>query len=509
MTRRQFGTATAATVAAVATAGTATAQESGWTQGREGLNWSSEYVQNTYIEEGSLRRARHKLAWGDGDDALAAYEDDSGNKAMLPGFVPREDTENVLTLRADKFDFPAASKFPRGESYDADGDGDENAEVSALDATHWTTTGATNGSVTVMDGDVDVEDSLVIESSGVASGETVTAEFSLVDISDSAAKRFLQFVANVDALQSGATVTVAVVDDDGDRKEVTASPSADGSTDSVFATSSGSGVVSQNRLAELGTTANGDGSFDSIASVEVSVSEADATLTFTALDVEAKSQWLFGSYLADEDTDDEERMKRWEPSGSYTVTGLDTLGDTLGNSETVIHDVEQPFRYTMEDSTLAYEFKFAEATDRPGYDFEFMQRGKLEVPTAIELTHSGLSMRSDVEVPASRYNQVWSAAGLADMELSALEDSDKTFHTGLFSGEGETVTLRDAPTSATEYGVGFTLLATSENRSASTGSRGGGGVAPGEGGGDGKLAMMFGLITAIFGGVVGKARGLF
>ncbi|MFC7137545.1 hypothetical protein ACFQRB_16095 [Halobaculum litoreum] len=273
------------------------------------------------------------MEWGADDDALTAYEDDSGEKAMLPGYVPREDTENVVTLRADKFDFQGGREFPRGEKYDADSDGDADEDVSALDQTHWSTTDATNGTVSVSNADLDVEKALTVSSSSVAGGETVTAAFSDFALSDAAEKRYLQFVVNVEALTSGATVEVAVLDDDGDEKVVSASPGADTSTASVFAAATGSGIVLQQRLADLTTNANGDGTFDSLDSVEVRIKDADATVTFTALDVERKSRWTFGSYLANEDTDSEERTKRYEPGpGDFTVTGLDTLGASSGRT---------------------------------------------------------------------------------------------------------------------------------------------------------------------------------
>ncbi|MFC7135468.1 hypothetical protein [Halobaculum litoreum] len=487
--RRTFIKGVGATAATLATAGAASAQETTtadgpeWTTGRDGLAWSSDYVQDPYIAEGTLTRARHRMEWGADDDALTAYEDDSGEKAMLPGYVPREDTENVVTLRADKFDFQGGREFPRGEKYDADSDGDADEDVSALDQTHWSTTDATNGTVSVSNADLDVEKALTVSSSSVAGGETVTAAFSDFALSDAAEKRYLQFVVNVEALTSGATVEVAVLDDDGDEKVVSASPGADTSTASVFAAATGSGIVLQQRLADLTTNANGDGTFDSLDSVEVRIKDADATVTFTALDVERKSRWTFGSYLANEDTDSEERTKRYEPGpGDFTVTGLDTLGDVLGADSAVIHDVTQPFRYTLADSTLDYMFRFVEATDYPGYDYVFEQRGKVMVPTAIDLTHSGLTFMDEVAVPPGRYKSVWTLAGVEDTEFADMDEDSKVYHGGAYDSEGKDAELRSSVTADTVFAYGADLLVTEANMDTATseGGMGGGGAAPSE-----------------------------
>jgi len=518
-TRRTFLKGVGVTAATVATAGAANAQTTTpdgpeWATGRDGVDWTSNYVQNPYIAEGTLTRARHRMKWGTDEDSLAFYEDDSGEKAELGGHVPREDTENAITLRADKFDFSSAREFPRGETYDGDGDGDADEDVSALDATHWTTTGATNGSVSVTDADLDVESALTVASDAVADGETVTASFSDVSLSDAAAKRYLQFVVNVDTLTSGATVEVAIVDDDGDEKVVTASPGADTSTASVFAAATGDGIVLQQRLADLSTTANGDGSFDSIDSVEVRVLDADATVTFTALDVERKSRWTFGSYLKNEDTDDEERVKRYEPGpGNFTVTGLDTLGDTLAAEGAVLHDVSQPFRYTLAESTLDYKFRFVEATEYPGYDYVFEQRGKWSVPTAIDLTHSGLTMMDEVAVPPGRFKSVWTAAGVEDTAFADLDDdTDKTYHGGAYDSEGADAELRSSVTADTVFAYGADVLVTESNREgavADDAPSGAGGAAPAENSGGNSMWIFGGLLGGIGAFLAGLRRGLF
>jgi len=325
LTRRRFvqTAAVGATLAATG-AGGAAAQETTteeapeWNSGRDGLNWSSEYVQGPHYRA-DLTKAKHRVEWGTDDDALAFYENDSGTKDRLGGHVDRSDTENVLSARADQIAFSDADAFPRGAEYDADGDGETNEEVSALDATHWSTTDSANGTISVSDPGRDVN-SLQVSTSGVASGETASATFDLskwnAEIDSDESKRFLQLCATVNSLASAASVTVAVVDSNGDRKEVYADSSKDGSSADVFATATGNGQVLQQRLGDLTTVANGDGTYSTIQEVVVEVSEADADLTFSALNVEKMSRWVYGSYLKNEGTTDEERVKNYDPDGS-------------------------------------------------------------------------------------------------------------------------------------------------------------------------------------------------
>jgi len=159
---------------------------------------------------------------GADDDALRAYENDSGEKDELGAVVDREDTENVITARADKLAFPDADAFPRGAMYDEIGDGDENAEVSALDPTHWSTSDATNGSISVSDPGRDVH-SLRLSTRGGRRGDRLGHVRPLgVQRRDRLGRS--QAVPpgrrqRERTLASGATVTVAVEDADGDRKE--------------------------------------------------------------------------------------------------------------------------------------------------------------------------------------------------------------------------------------------------------------------------------------------------
>ncbi|MFC7087915.1 hypothetical protein ACFQI5_13545 [Mammaliicoccus vitulinus] len=281
---------------------------------------------------------------------------------------------------------------------------------------------------------------------------------------------------NVEALTSGATVEVAVLDDDGDEKVVSASPGADTSTDSVFAAATGSGFVLQQRLADLSTNANGDGSFDSLDSVEVRISEADATVTFTALDVERKSRWTFGSYLDAEDTDSESREKRYEPVRELHRHRAGHAGGRPRGESAVIHDVTQPFRYTLADSTLDYMYRFVEASDYPGYDYVFEQRGKL-CPDGYRPHPLGTHVHGRGGGPAGSLQVGVDARGRRGHRVRGHGRGLEGRHGGAYDSEGKDAELRSSVTADTVFAYGADLLVTSDNMDAATseGGMGGGG----------------------------------
>lgn len=494
--------------AAIAASGTAAAAETtttdgpDWTSGHASLNFDSDYVPNPWFAESTLTRSRHKLKWGTDDAALATYVDDSDEKTALGGYVPREDTENVLTVSADKFAAPDLYDFPRDTLYDKDGDGDKEEPVRALDASHWTTTSGTNSSISVTDADLDVPHALTVDAT-VATGESATATFDLTQfsaaITDSIAKRYLAGVANL-TLNSGTIIKVVAIDNDGDEKEVKADPAGDATTAGTFATGSGDGIVFQQRLGDLATGGSGDGSFDTIDTIEIRVIEANGTITLSAFNAEKMSEWVFGSYLKNEDTDSEERVKRVRPGpGTFTLTDFGTLSTALKHDDAVVYDVEHPFRYTLADGTGDFEYRFVKAEDYSGYEWRLQTRGKREIPSGYDLQHTGITWNDEVTAPANRYVDVWTASGVEDTDFADIEDSSKTSHAGKYDSRGATVELKASASANTVYGVGFDLLLTAANKDdAMNTSGGGGGGAPPEqqSGGSGLIAT----IIAIFGG---------
>ncbi|WP_128478345.1 hypothetical protein [Halorussus pelagicus] len=514
-TRRAFMASAAGAAATAATAGTAAAQdtttsEPDWSSGRSGLNWDSAYVPNPYFVA-TLEKDRHHATWGEDDAALLAYENDNGEKSTLGGTVDREDSENIVSFRADKIEFPDGSAFPRSTQYDEDGDGDKDTDVTALAATHWSTSGATNGTISVSNADLDVSPALEVSTSSVADGETVSATFDLgsfgATISDSAAKRFAQLVANTVSLDAGALVEVAFRDSDGDEKVLKIGSSLDGTQSNVVATATGYGQTAQQRFGDLSTVANGDGSFDDIAEVEIRVSDANATVQLTALNAEKMGRWTFGSYLKNEGTDDEERTKRYEPSGEVSATSLDTFSEAFTEDDATFFDLSYPVRVTMEDADLDYEYRFLETPDRVNYNSVLETRGKVRLPQAYDLNWQNPSFEQEVTVPAERYESVELATGVEDVAFEDIDDSSWASHTSKFDSEGTTVALKDPASSGVVYGASEKILLTESDRSEVEDS-GGGGKVPNAQSGETPLGAIAAVVTGVLGFVTAWAKGL-
>ena len=518
LTRRAFVKGASASAALAATgAGNALAQdtttnEPDWQLGRDGLNWSSPYVPAPYFAA-TLEKAKHRATWGTDDAALMDYENDNGEHDDLGGEVDREDTENVLSFVASEVEFHDASTFPRGVQYDESGDGDKETDVTALDATHWSTSGATNGSISVADADLDVGPALEVSTSSVASGETVTATFDLgsfgAEITEDAAKRYAQAVVNTVSLESATVVEIAFVDSDGDEKVLKIDSSADGSSADVIATAQGSGQTVQQRFGDLSTVANGDGTWSSISTVEVRVSEANATLQFTAFNAEKMGRWVFGSYLQNEGTDDEKRAKHYEPSGTVEATGLGTFSEEFKHDGAVFYGLEYPVTVGMESSELDYEFRFLDAEDRPGYHSILEARGKLRLRKQYDLNWKSPALKEDVDVPGDRFLSVETASGVEDVEFEDIDDSSWTGHGSNYDSEGSTVTLADPAQHGVVYAHKEEILLTESNREevTNTSSGSGGGAPAPSSQGDTPWGAIGAVVTGAFGFLVSLAKG--
>lgn len=521
ITRRTFmagaaGTAVAATAGTASAAETTTAEPPEWQEGRSGLNWSSAYVPNPRFAA-TLEKAKHRTTWGTDDAALLDYENDSGNRDSLGGDVVRKDTENILSFRADKLEFPDASAFPRGATYDHDSDsGTEEKPVSALDATHWSTTDSGSGTITVSDADIDVSPALEVSTSGVAAGETAMATLDLSSwnavVDDDAAKRYAQAIVNTVSLSASAVVEVAFIDSDGDEKILKIDSGATVSDADVIATTTGYGQTIQQRFGDLPTVANGDGSYDDTKLVEIRVSEADATVQFPALNAEKMGRWTFGSYLQNEDTDNEERTKRYEPSGTVTATDLGTFSDALTVEDAVFYDLTYDVRVDMEGSALDYEYRFHDATERVGYDSILEWRGKAVLPSQYDLNWQSPAYEEDVQVPGERYATVETVTGVEDVAFEDIDDSSWSSHGGQFDREGATVSHIDPASVGEVVGHREEVLLTESNRKevedTSASASGGGGAPAPDSGGDTPLGAIVAIVTGGLGFLVAWAKGL-
>jgi hypothetical protein len=452
------------------------------------LNFEQENTPNPALTADSVTIGQYNMS---AMDSPLEYYDDSGNVAELNATY-NTSQDNPFTYRADQVNAAIYSEFPR-----------ESADASAIDHSEWTTTSGASSSVSVNDADGNTAQGVpaVEIAATVADTETATATYSnFSTISTDANKRVLRFVGNVDTLATGAQVEVRAVDSDGDYKAATINSSATASNDGVIGTGTGQGYVFQQRLSELATVGtNGDGSFDDIAKIEVVTSDADATVTIVGLDAESKSAMTLGETV---NADGDEVVVEERNAGgdmSVDIIGLDTLGSsfdeaTLNNFR--VSDVRYPLSEVVAEED--YNVEFSDATDY-AYDRKLELDARLDIPAAIDLTHSGLAFEMDQTFVSQRYAIVEMAEGVGTTEFENISSwEDKT---DLFSSEGATVTLDDTVAVDKQYAVSATILLQQGEEDAMTSSMAGGPVGAGSGG-------LIGSIFAFFDSLVGKAVGV-
>jgi hypothetical protein len=464
-----------------------------------GLNFSDDRAPNPYLVEDQLTVAQHDMAEM---DSPLQYYDDSGNIATLPASV-NESQDTPYTYRADQVNASVFSEFPR-----------KSESASAIDASEWTTSSGASSSMSVSQTDGATASNVpAIETAAtVVSGETATATYSNFSITNDPNKRVLRFVGNVDTLSSSAHVEVRAVDSDGDYKAAEINSSSTASNAGVIGASTGQGYVFQERLGDLATEGSGDGSFDGIEKIEVYVADADATLTIVGLDAESKSEMTLGETVNSNDETETVTERYSGGDMSLSVTSLDTLGSSF--DEATLNDLRvSDVRYRFQDLTDAddYSVEFSDASDYGSYERKLEVQGRLAIPAAIDLSHSGLAFEDEQGFVDTRYATVEVAEGVGDQDfdnISSWSDvSDK------YTSQGATHTLDSTVAVDKEYAIQMTVLLQSSEEDTLKGSPAGAGpVGSGGGGIAGMISGFFsttvGKVTAIVGTIIGAVKGL-
>lgn len=490
LTRRRFMAASAATAAAVvAGTGPAAADHSS-------LNYESGLVPDPWLE-GTVAIADHDRTEF---DSVTEYYDDESEPADLadhgaivaPG--PDEDTpHNPITLRADRIDAEEYHKFPRGETYDEDGDGEDDADLDAIDAEHWTVDeSGSGGSLTVEDVDAPSEGpGLRMSASGQTSGDTAVGTFDDFTIESGELKKYLQLGVTVDALPSGAVVTVRLEDSTGATVDAQIDPSADASQDGVIAASTVTGHVYQ---VQLGTLAD---SLDTIESLEVRVEGGDPDVTFFAINVEKSSRWAFGSEEYTNADDELDTRTVHEPSGEYSITGIDTLGDDFESA--ALRPVKADLRFETSgatEATVHYEFN---DLDHPSYEREFRMAVNRELPTGYDLEYLELSFRDKAAVWPEQYGTLSVATNLDEtQELGDVEDLDTVDRSSAMEDKGDEIDLSSSVAEGKVQLANYQLRIDPSDEEQMVASGPGG---PAASGGGGFFSSARGMLVGVLGGV--------
>lgn len=444
-----------------------------------------------------LTKDTHNLTW----DGPAVYEGNNGDLTTLNASV-NETYDNPHSFIASDVEFADAGAFPHNKP-----------DVSALEAAEWSKDGGSStGTLTVADTETAPNvDALSLSTSGQSSGDTAVFSASNFSVDSDAEKRYLQFVADVSTLESGATVQVRAVDSDGDYYRAVIDSSRSTGED-LAANSTGEGVVFQRQLGKMTlNTSNGDGSFDGIQSIKVVALDGDATVTFAALNVEKMSKWSFGEekYHADDD-ELETRTIHESMGGEVSVHGLDTLGPAFDNAE--VKGLTFDVRLTAED--LPAEDQRVERTETdayPGYKGTATVYYRLEIPDQYDLAWSGAELEDTQTVTSGRLMSVEVAenAGADVDNLSKVEDSAYTDVTGSYGSRGDEVVVDSTVSVGQSYVLKYKLkLDAGQYDALAMDASTGGAPMQGqqEGGGLAGLGIFGGLVTFLY-GIIRKFRG--
>jgi len=419
------------------------------------------------------------------DEAALTYSNNNGEWTEFPGSV-NESADNPYTFAASDVNFSDASAFPH------------SAENSWTSASDWSSTAAVSVSDTETAPDVDAV--TVATDGSMTSGDTETATFAEnVSITSDEEKRYLQLVGDVNTLESGATVDVRVVDEDGDYYNATIDPSASEIGDTTIATQTGEGFVYQQQLGTMEMTQNGDGTFNNIEKVEVVVSDADADISLSAVNVDKLGAWDFGDEKVDTDDDDELETQQIEDhnAAQIAIHDLDTMGDTFADGH--IKGLTVAFETLL--SALPSEdvsVEYTEATQYSNYESHFEGQFRFEMPDQYDLSYANLEFRDTVSLPGTRYVNVEYAEGTGDTEFDDI--SSWTDLTSSYSSVGADVTVDDTVQPGTSMVISYDYVVTSEEKSEL--QQTGGAMGP-TGSSGGPLGMLISLPGIVISGIIG------
>ncbi len=439
-------------------------------------------------------------SWNNSEfDSPTEYYDDSGSAAELDAEVNRSDdpdeigngTVNPISLTATDIEVDAFGEFPRKS---ADGDQSDNT-ASALDASEWSTSGSASVSDVTTAPGVDA-----VQVTGSAGTDQST--YSNFSVTSDTEKRYIQLAADIDS--ASGTPTMYFNDSDGDYVAVDLyDSSADQSDDDVLANSTGEGHVIQVQVGELATQGTGDGTMGEITEITV---QGDVTADFSLINAEKTSQYTFGERYVDDDGDLGTETIR-EPHGEYSVHSVDTFGSVM--SDAVINGLSFPAHFTAELAPAEdVNATFKSDNAYPNWDAVADIYYKLSLPSAYDLSYSGVSLEQTTQWPGTRYTNVEYKEGVGDSEFSEIENWNSL--TSSFDALDKDVTIDDTVSVDTEYAIHYEIKLTNDEASA---MQSGGGMAPmGGSGGGGFLDWLIGLpgiAIAAVAGLAGRARGVF
>lgn len=409
----------------------------------------------------SLTVASHPVANGLSDNAMAGVYDDNGEWDSDPGFYVNTTSpeagvnENPYTFKPGHIDDPDFGIFPRTGTND---DGEQLASV--LDSSEWSTDASgTAGSIAVSDTEVaEGVEAVNVDVSGT-SGDVAVASYDnwTSELDSDEEKRTLQIAGDINELGADTNVDIALIDEDGDEKVVTINASDDAANEEVLADATGDSYVTQVKLSDLSTVSNGDGDYNNIETLEISVEDGNFEGSFSWIDAESKSKDVLGVETVDSDDDGEydETSEIYQAQGAISVNSMETLGGEFDNA--VLNDVSFPAIFEAaeiegeEGDEGVYQIQWDGADSYPAYDAVYNASYRMELPGYIDLSYSGVTLEMEQGWNTERYTKLAYAEGVS--EDTAFSDVTTTDVSGNLGDVGDMATIDDT----VQIGTGYTI----------------------------------------------------
>lgn len=459
-----------------------------------------------------------------------SYYDDSGDWVDDPNFVVNTtsdiesgDNVNPYSFTVTDIEDDSFGAFPRRGDAEDDEDTDDPPEVdnlaSALDAGEWTKSGANKSELTISDTTTanNVEAVRFDTGTSMTSGDIATGEYAnwTSELDSDESKRVLMLAVDVDTLDSGTEVQINVTDESGDYKQVVINSSENYEDDTVLANGTGDGYVLQTKLSDL--TTNGGGSWDNIENITVTVRDGDFDGSFAWIDLEKKGQVTLGKEKHDgddSDTDYDDTQKIVDNvTGDISVFELSTLDTEFDDA--VIHDLSFPAQWRAQDLDAdSVVTEFSATSSHPGYDQTVDIWYRFELPSAIDLSYSGVSLEDQLVWDGERYITAEYQEGVTQEDFEdadwRADDANPSSISGYDSVDDE-VQIDGTVSSDTGMVVHFVLKLTDDEAGAmqATGD-GAAAMGPTDSGSSGLLGGLFdflgsipGMIASFVTGVVG------
>jgi len=455
---------------------------------------------------GTVTIDSHNTSW----DSALAYENDNGEVVEIDGHV-NASQDNPYSFDVSHIDFEDARKFPHADS-----------DVSWHNDSRWSVSGSASSKGSVSETTTENTPALEFATDGsMTSGDTVQVTFDDVDMSSDVQKKHLASALNVPTLDSGAEVQIRAEEDDGDYVRAVINSSASG--EDMVANSTGDGRLYQRQMGKMTVYGSGDGTLSNIDSVTVQITDADATVEMTMLNLDKMGTYTYGETKEDTDDDDDletTQITERKEAGAVSVHSLDTLGETVsgGSNDATIHGLTMDVIKEVEDTDPDnIEYNLTQTDDRPGYHGTATLWIPTGVESAYELSWTGLETTAEQAYLEDRYLAVEYTEGVGDTDPQDVDSwTDKT---GLFGEQGTVHSVDDTiqPGQTNYVRVSLRLQQSEfdalQNTLDSLGQeqQGGAAMGPGSGGG-GPISFVegvFGSIVAVVTGLFAKAKGWF